>query len=307
MKNTKKTISASEIISKIHLIAIDHVYKYLSDTQVNICEFLLFQHRFPDLKNPKTFSEKIQWIKLYGELQNYSRYVDKYTIREFISRTIGEKYLIPIIGVYDHFEDINFDELPTRFVIKATHGSHYVYICHDKTKVNKNELKKRVNKWLKENFYHKFREIQYKNCQPRLIVEKYMEDDSGGLVDYKTWCFYGHPKYIEIISDRYSSLVDDWMDIDWQPVNIIYKGYPKPIKSIPRPKKLEEMLTIACQLSKYFPFVRVDLYYIQNRVYFGELTFTPANGTDPFDSREMDIRLGHHINLSKYPVKNIDP
>lgn len=253
-----------------------------------------------NLNNPNSFSEKIQWIKVFGQLEKYSKYVDKYDVREYVKNTAGKQYLIPLVGMWNNFENIPFEKLPKKFVLKATHGSGYNYICKDKSLIDIKQLKKLASKWLKENYYKKGREEQYKLCWPKIICEGYLEDDSGSLRDYKIFCFNGIPQIIQIDSDRFSVHKRDLMNIDWERLPVTLGGHSNLNKIILKPKKLPEMIEIAKKLSKKIPFVRVDLYLINNKIYFGELTFTPGNGLEKFFPNEADYQFGELIDLSKY-------
>ena len=274
---------------------------FLSDKQFIVYDYLSVFKKFPNLKNPDTFSEKIQWIKLYGGIDKYSKYVDKYEAREFISKTMGNKHLIRLYGVWDNFNEIDFNKLPNQFVLKATHGSAYNFICKDKSLLDINNLRKTVTNWLREDFYSKTREIQYKNCRPRIICEKYMADKHGDLPEFKVFCFNGKPHMIEVISNMFSPQKgDDYMDLKWNKLKISSKESPNSNIVVPKPNNLESILDIASKLSKNFPFVRVDLYSVNNKIYFGELTFTPASGLTSFNPPEVDHQLGELIDLSKY-------
>lgn len=276
------------------------IFRWLTDKQAIIIDYFFTFGKLPNLRHPETISEKLQWVKLYGGLEKHSKYVDKYEVRNFINKTIGEKYAVPLLGVWDKFEDINFNKLPKQFVLKTTHGSSYVFVCKDKSSLDKKRLGKTVAKWMEENFYKKTREIQYKSCKPRIICEKYLEDESGGLTDYQFFCFNGKPYLIEVISDRFLEMKGDYFDLNWKILPIHYRGEPHSKKTLKKPKNFTEMLAVSEKLSKLFPFVRVDLYSIKNKIYFGELTFTPDNGLLVFYPSQVNYQLGKLINLSKY-------
>jgi hypothetical protein len=294
----------NSFIDKVKTYLFDHIFRQgignlLTDKQFIIIDNLFVLGNIPDLRNPKTFADKIQWLKVYGNLEQYTPYVDKFEVRKYITKTIGNKYLIPLLGVWDDIEDINFNELPRQFVMKATHGSSYVFICKDKSTLNIRAIKKTMQLWLNDDFYKKTREIQYKNCKPKIICEKYMEDQSGGLMDYKFFCFNGKPYFIEIHSDRFSDHKINIVDLNFKSHSLKSTSYQES-KSIVKPKNSKEMIHIAKRLSNGFPFVRVDLYSVHNVLYFGELTFTPANGYKLFDPSIEDYHLGNLVDLSKY-------
>lgn len=253
-----------------------------------------------NLKNPKSFNEKIQWLKLYGNLQQYENLVDKYEVRKFISGTIGEEFLIPLIGVWDKVEEIDFSKLSEQFVLKCTHDCESVVICKDKNSFDIKEAKNKLNQCLKRNFYYVAREPQYKKIKPRIICEKYMVDESGTeLKDYKFFCFHGEPKVIQVNYNRSLGCKKNLYDPQWNylPVAMTYPTDPNVI--IDKPNKLGEMLDLAKTLSKNCPFVRVDFYSIGDRIYFGELTFTPASGCGKFDPVDFDFEMGSWLKLPK--------
>jgi len=252
---------------------------------------------------PKTFSEKIQWLKLNGNLQNYSCLVDKYEVRKYIVETIGERYLIPLIGIWDKFDDIDFKKLPEQFVLKCTHDCNSAIICKNKTTFNTEYAKTRINKCLLRNYYYSGREKQYKNIKPRIICEKYMVDVSGvELKDYKIYCFDGVPKVIQVIYDRLTVCKSNLYDVNWNYISVA-KTYPTdPNRSISKPSNLVEMLNIASILSRNRIFVRVDLYLVSEKIYFGELTFTPAAGNGKFEPTEFDQIMGSWIELPNMSV-----
>lgn len=268
----------------------DKVFIYL--------QYYQSQKRLLHLRNPQTYSEKLQWIKIYGNLKSYSTYADKYAVRAFIKKNIGEKYLIPMIGHWDTFEEIPFDELPNQFVLKATHGSGYNYVCTDKAKLDKKALKVEVARWNSENFYTFQREVQYKHLTPHLIAEHYLEDDSGELRDYKFTCSHGDIDFIEVHSNRNSGHSVQLMDQDWN--QLPFKTIAgEPNAYLPKPDNYDEVLSVVTKLAESFPFVRVDLYLVNGKIYFGELTFTPGDGTFPFVGKS-DLAMGKLIDLSGF-------
>ena len=256
-----------------------------------------------NLKEPQTFNEKIQWLKLYDRKPEYSNMVDKYEVRKYITEKIGEEYLIPLVGVYEKFEDINFEKLPDQFVLKPNHTSGNVFICTDKSNINYNKLKKEVNAWLKRRYYWVHREWQYKDVKPKIICEKYLKDDSlDGLKDYKFMCFNGEVKCSFICSNRNSQkgLNIDFYDMDWNLLPF-QRHYPRSGILIPKPKNFDKMVEISERLSRNIPFVRVDFYETNGQLYFGELTFHPGSGYEEFTPESYDYLLGSWIKL---PSKN---
>lgn len=252
------------------------------------------------LKNPRAYSHKIQWLKLYGGLEKLTSYADKYTVREYVEMKIGSRYLIPLIGVWDKFDDIPLRSLPDKYAMKATHGSGYNIIVTKKADVKPVQMKQKIEKWLSENYFDVSRETQYKNSRPRIIVEKFIDGDDNDLKDYKFYCFKGQPELIMVVSDRSSNLKIDIVDINWKRVKATVGKYPNSDSLPPKPANLNGLLDIAKRLSDDFPFVRVDLYTSKNKIYFGEFTFTPSSGLEKFGNKAFDRRLGEKIDLSAY-------
>lgn len=253
-----------------------------------------------DLKNPQTFNEKLQWLKLYDRNPKYIQMVDKYEVRKYISENIGEEYLIPLIGVYNRFEEINFEELPNQFVIKCTHDSGGVVICKNKSKFDIRKAKEKIKKSMKRNFYYSGREWPYKNIKPKIIIEQYMEDKKAKeLIDFKIMCFNGIPKFSFTCSERYNDgLKVTFYDLNWKKMPF-ERHYPSSTKEIEKPKNYELMLELSKKLSKNIPFVRVDWYEINEKLYFGELTFYPGSGLEEFKPFSWDKKLGNLLSLEK--------
>lgn len=252
-----------------------------------------------NLDDPKSFSEKIQWLKLYDRNPEHTLMVDKYEVRKYISRVLGEEYLIPLIGVYDSFDEIDFEKLPNQFVIKCTHDSGGIVICKDKSKLDINAAKEKINSSLNRNYYYHGREWPYKNVYPRIICEKYMVDESGvELKDYKLMCFNGKVKcsFVALNRNSKTGLNVDFYDMEWKPMPFERK-YPKSGILTPKPKTFEQMVSFAEKLSKNIPFVRVDFYDINGHLYFGELTFSPGNGCEKFSPESYDYLLGSWLQL----------
>ncbi|MGY3313447.1 hypothetical protein ACV242_001943 [Peribacillus simplex] len=252
-----------------------------------------------DLKNPRFFNEKLQWLKLYDRKQEYSQMVDKYEVRRYIEEKIGKEYLIPLLGVYDSFDEIDFNVLPNQFVLKPNHTSGDVFICNDKSDINYLELKKEVNQWLKREYYWLHREWPYKNIRPRILCEKFMVDESGTeLKDYKFMCFNGEVKCSFVCLNRNSDngLKLDFYDTDWN-IMPVKRHYPNSGIKVNKPKNYDKMVYFAEELSKDIPFLRVDFYEVSGDLYFGELTFYPASGFGEFTPESYDELLGSWIRL----------
>lgn len=243
-----------------------------------------------NLKSPQTFNEKLQWLKLYDRNPEYTKMVDKYEVREYIKEKIGEEYLIPLIGVYDKFDDIDFDKLSNQFVIKCNHDSGGLIICKDKNRLDIETARKKINRSLKTNYYYSGREWPYKNVKPKILIEKYMEDSNkSDLIDYKLFCFNGIPKIVLVCSERFSSsnMCETWFDMNWKLIDMTESGH-RVDSTISKPKQLKKMVELSKKLSKNIPFIRVDWYEIGDKLYFGELTFYPASGFEKFEPKEWN-------------------
>jgi hypothetical protein len=254
-----------------------------------------------DFENPQTFNEKLQWLKLYDRKPEYTMMVDKYKVRDYIAEKLGEEYLIPLLGVWDDPDDIDFDALPNQFVLKCNHNSGTgMCICKNKSKLDIKKVKKELKKGLKENYYLTGREWPYKDVPRKVIAEKYMKDNSATeeLTDYKLMCFDGKVKCSFVCSERFSKsgLKVTFYDTDWK-VMPFERHYPKSRNPIKKPYGYEKMVELAEKLSKNIPFVRVDFYEINGKIYFGELTFFPGTGLEEFTPFDWDKTLGSWIKL----------
>lgn len=257
-----------------------------------------------NLENPKTFNEKLQWLKLYDRNPEYIKMVDKYDVKEYVSNIIGNEYIIQTLGIYDKFEDINFEQLPDKFIIKCTHDSASTVICKDKKTFNYEEAKNKINKCLKKNYFYEGREWPYKSVKPRIIIEKYMEDSIEEVLrDYKFMCFNGKVRCSFVCSNRYSKdgINVDFFDMEWKKMPF-ERHYKNSNVDIAKPINYELMIELSEKLSKNIPFVRVDWYEINGKVYFGELTFYPGNGLEEFTPEKYDDILGSWISLPN--IKN---
>lgn len=260
-----------------------------------------------DLKNPKTFNEKLQWLKLYNRKPEYTDMVDKVAVKKYVADIIGEEYIIPTLGVYSKFEDIDFDELPDKFVLKCTHDSGGLVVCRDKNQLDKNAAKEKIEKSLKRNYYWSGREWPYKNVPRKIICEKFMSDFEGtaDFTDYKFFCFDGKVECVMVCLERSSGETKFYFfDEEWtlKRLNLRGKNAPEGF-TIPKPECMDEMFKIAAKLSKRMPFVRVDLYQSNGHVYFGELTFFPDSGFDANLLAETDEYLGGLLQLPQTKEK----
>lgn len=297
----KKTLLIKYLISVYHCIRCKIDPMLLSDEEAVIKYYKKRTGgKTPDLENPIKFSEKQQWYKLNDKNKLKSICADKYTVREHI-KNCGYGYLLnDLIAVYDKVGQINLDELPDKFVIKGSHGSGFNLIVTDKNKVNWFAWKRIMNTWLHQDIYWSGREWVYKMLKPRLIVEKYLEDDTGGLLDYKFFCFNGEPRFMQLEVGRYTDHnTRNFYDMDWNLMPFGKEIPHDPNVLVEKPAAFEEMKTIAKELSKPFQFVRVDLYQVGGKVYFGELTFFPAGGAPDFVPSEYDEIVGKMWNLDR--------
>lgn len=251
-----------------------------------------------DLDNPKLLSEKLQWLKLYNRKNIYTQMVDKYEARDYIKNRVDEKYLIPVIGVYDNFDDINFDKLPSKFVMKCTHDSGGLVICKNKNNLNIAAARKKINKCLKRKYFYVHREWPYKNVKPRIVIEKLLENkNKEDLIEYNFFCFDGKPKIISVChGDKEKNRYNDFYDINFKKLQLkcIYNTSDKIFE---KPNKLKEMINIAVLLSKDIPCLRVDLYLCNNKIYVGELTFSHFAGFTQFEPQKYETILGNYIKI----------
>lgn len=252
-----------------------------------------------DLVHPKTFNEKLQWLKLYDRRPEYIAMVDKYEVKNYVSKCIGEEYIIPTLGVWDTFDEINFDELPNQFVLKCTHDSGGLVIVKDKSQMNKKAAKRKIERCIKKNYFYVGREWPYKDVKPRIIAEKYMEDRGEELVDYKVHNFNGVPRVILACRDRFkeSGLTEDFYLDNWEHIDVKRPGIPNAEEALDQPEELKEMLGLAEKLSKDMSFVRTDFYTINKKIYFGEITFYPASGFSSFEPKQYDEVFGDWMQL----------
>lgn len=254
-----------------------------------------------NIDNPMDFTEKLNWLKLYKYREDYKDYVDKYAVREIVEKSIGEKYLNDLIAVYDNVDDIDFNALPDKFVLKGTHGSGYNIIVRDKANLDIDQTKKELNKFLSDNYFYKYREYIYKDVKPRIIAEKYLgQFDFGHIIDYKFLCFQGEPKLILVKTQDQGTEKKCFYTMDWEKVIDDNPTQSYLAKDIPKPDNFDEMVEVATKLSQGFIYVRVDLYSIEKQVYFGELTFFNTGGMKRINIEKLNKQLGDLIKLPSY-------
>lgn len=248
---------------------------------------------FFDIENPKTFTEKIQWLKIYDSTELKTNCADKILVRNYVKEKLGKDICIPLLGVFNNFNDINFNILPNSFVIKCNHGCGMNIIIKDKNKLNKNEIKQKLNNWLKYDYSELGGELQYKNIKRKIFIEEYKEN----LEDIKIFCFNGIPKFIQVDKHFYEHRMN-FYDTEWKPLYwLSNKDFPANYKILdPKPECLTNLLNIAKKLSTDFKFVRVDLYPLKTGIFLGELTFTPGSGTQTY-LNEGDLKIGEMLDL----------
>lgn len=265
---------------------------------------MIFKERLgyaPDFENPKTFNEKISYLKIIDHKPEYIEMVDKFAAKEYASAIIGPEHIIPTLGVWKAFEEINFDDLPSQFVLKCTHDSGGLVICRNKNKLDIEQARRKINRSLNTNYYWSNREWPYKEVEPRIIAEPYLENiDGEGLIDYKFFCFRGVPKllYISKGLENHKTARISFYDLKGQEMPFHRSDY-RSLGVVKLPDNFEQMCSLAEKLAKSIPsiFVRIDLYSMQKNIYFSEITFSPCSGMIPFEPREWDSKLGEWIQM----------
>lgn len=254
-----------------------------------------------NLSNPQKFNEKIQWLKLYDATPIKTRLADKYLVREWVKQKIGAKYLIPLLGVWDSFDKVDFSKLPQQYVLKGVHGSGMNIIVRKDKPLDKKGAKKKFQFWTKSYYgIGPMQEWHYRDIPHRIIAEQYMENMDGDLYDYKFYCFNGEPKYIQVIKGRNTDSQMAFYNLDWSDAGFSYKHFGEMKDPVERPKQLERAIKLAMVLSEGFAFVRVDFYFVGDEdIYFGEMTFTPASGVRHWIPEGTDEMLGALIELPK--------
>ncbi len=273
-------------------------FKFIPDEPyVRICYRIQMGKRL-ELDPPRTFNEKLQWLKLHDRRPEQTRWVDKYEVRKLIAGLVGEDHLFPLLGVWDRAEDVDFDRLPDRFVLKCTHDSGGTVICRDKSRFDVRAARRKLAAGLKRNYYWAGREWAYKDVRPRIIAEPLMADESGTeLKDYKFFCFDGEPRLIQVDFDRFANHKRNLYDLEWryQPFQLMFPTDPGRV--IPKPANLDEVLAFVRRITPKVPFMRTDLYLIGRRIYFGEFTLHHGGGAEPFQPESYDEQLGTWIRL----------
>lgn len=282
----------NKVIQKLLNLLPDNLY-------IQLKYYHHFKH-FANLKEPKTFNEKIQWLKLHDRKRLYSTMVDKIEAKKYISDKVGAEYVIPTIAVYNKFEDIDFNSLPDKFVIKVSHDSGGVIVCPNKAKLNIEKAAQFINEHMNINYFYEGREWPYKNIKPRILIEQYIEDDaSHDLKDFKFFAFNGNVRALFVAADRQSEIEEtkfDFYDMDFKHLDI-RNGHPNAGPVLNKPISFDKMKKLASVLSKGIPLLRVDFYEVNGNVYIGELTLSHYSGFVPFDPPEWDMEFGSWIDL----------
>lgn len=270
---------------------------FLPDKVLISIQFRLLLGRKLNWKSPKTYNEKLNWLKLNEKSEEYSRYVDKYSVRAFITEKIGSEYLVPLLGDWSSFDEIDWNSLPDKFVLKCNHGSHCSIVCTDKSALDTESVRGKFNSWMKRNWYWLYREKPYKNITPRIIAEKFIGTDDRVPEDYKVFCYDGVPKLIRVDVGRYSdSVTYNYYNTDWGRSDLQFTRISD--EPTPCPECLNEMLSLSSVLASGFKHVRVDWYVVDGKLYFGEMTFYNSAGYDPdFIKYEDDLQFGRYLNI----------
>lgn len=260
--------------------------------------YWMFFHRGINWKSPERFTEKIQWLKIYQRNSQYTIMVDKYLVKQYIENRIGKQYVIPTLGVWENVQEIDFNKLPDQFVLKCTHDSGGVFICKNKREFDIKSVKKKIRKRLKSKYYLLGREWAYKDVKPRIIAEEYLIDKkTNDLRDYKIFCFNGIPKLIQVDFDRFTNHKRNIFTTDWEMIDAEIQYPSEASIDIPKPKCLNEMLNLASTLSTGIPYLRTDFYVVNEKIFFGELTFYHGSGFENFRPDSLDYTVGSWIKL----------
>lgn len=259
--------------------------------------WLQFGRKF-NIENPQSFNEKLNWLKLYCRDSLYTQLADKYEVKKYVADTIGKQYVVENYGVYNCWDEIDFSALPLQFVIKGTHDSGGAFVCRNKATFDMGKVRKCVERNLSINYFYPLREWPYRDIQPRIIVDRYLDDHTGNeLRDYKFWCFNGKPTYM-YCTIKGKNIFENFYDMNFQVVPINH-GFPRHQPEFEKPQNFELMKSLAAKLSTNIPFVRVDFFEVEGNVYFGEFTFYDWGGMRPFKKYEQDLELGRLIDLPK--------
>lgn len=280
-----------------------NIVKAFSKTAYVKYQYKYITHHKCNLKNPTRYTEKLQYLRLYvyPKNQQVSDCAGRALVRDYVKENGYEDTLIPIYGIYDRFDDIDFNKLPDQFVMKCTHACAFNFICYDKSKINKEELRKKFTKWLRTNYGKKTVELHYSHIKPQIIIEKLLQENGKLPTEYKIHVFNGKAKSMYVVTSRGIDIRYNNYYIDWTPFDgSQFNGWKKTDYPLEKPKNWDDMVKMAEKLAKPFPFVRVDLYSIDGKIYFSEMTFTPAKGTLILDDDQCDYEMGEWLDISEY-------
>ena len=279
---------------------INALLSFLPDKPYIMLQYYRHSHRLLNLKNPTRYNEKLQWMKLYDRNPLYTTLADKYLVKSYVANAIGERYVVPLLGVWDSPDEIDFSALPEQFVLKTNHDSKGLVICKDKSKLDLDSTRDFLRERLKRSGFAYGREWPYKNIQRKIIADQYLEDENGELPDYKVMCFNGEPKLIQLHRGRFTAeYTQDFYDTNWIRQNFNQIGLRGAAEPVSRPAFLDEMLEKSAVLAAGIPQVRVDWFYAKGQLFFGEMTFFDASGYDEFVPDEINEVLGSWITLPK--------
>lgn len=300
MRERLKRLLSNPLLFVTHILTCNCPRLIKDDKKYLQTLFFCHFHRKLNLDNPRTFSEKLQWLKLYYHKPLFHIMADKVEAKKYVTQVLGDDFIIPTLGVWESAKDIDFNSLPDKFVIKCNHDSGTgMYICKDKSIMDEESVRRGLAKGLKYDYFYVGREWPYKDIPRRILAEKFMVDESGTeLKDYKFFCFNGEPKFLKVDFDRFTDHHANYYSTDWELLDFGEANFPpKPEHIIEKPKNFEEMLSAARTLSKDIPFLRVDFYNINGHIYFGEMTFFPAGGLDKYTPESADEWIGSLLNL----------
>ncbi len=277
------------------------LFRFISDEKFIKNRYKKVFNKDIDLVNPETFNEKLNWLKLNDRKEIYTTMVDKYEAKKYVSKIIGKEYIVPTLGVWDRFDDIDFKKLPNEFILKCTHDSGGLVICKDKNKLNTKKTKTHFNLIMRRNYYYRGREWPYKNVKPRIIAEVLLKNKKNDSIqDYKFFCFNGKAKFFKIDFNRFVKHQANYYDVNGTLLEFGEEICPPDFeKKIELPKNLSKMIKLAEKLAENIPFLRVDFYEVDDKVYFGELTFFPASGFGKFTPESWDMNIGKYLDLGK--------
>ena len=283
---------------------VNDLLRFLPDKPYIMLQYYKHSHRMLNLKNPTRYNEKLQWMKLYDHNPLYTSLADKYLVKSYVADAIGERYVVPLLGVWDSPDEIDFSVLPEQFVLKTNHDSKGLVICKDKSKLDLDSTREFLRVRLKHSGFTYGREWPYKNIKRKIIADQYLEDENGELPDYKVMCFNGEPKLIQLHRGRFTDeYTQDYYDTNWVRQSFNQVGLHEAAEPVSRPAFLEEMLEKSSVLAAGIPQVRVDWFYANGQLFFGEMTFFDASGYDEFVPDEINEFLGSLIKLPKLKKK----